>query len=351
MTCRGASLLLLFCLTPALGAGGPPPAEVKAAFLKFLDRPRVAPDVKGHGTTVTDGVEVIHESFASEKKADGTVERVPVLIARPAQRKGRLPAVVVLHGTGGRKEAMLPLLKELVKRGLIGVAIDSRYHGGRGGGAKGAAAYHAAIVRAWKSKPGARPEHPFLYDTCWDLWRTLDYLQKRDDVDPERLGMLGFSMGGMHVWLAAAVDERVKVAVPAIALQSFSWGLANDRWQGRARTIQPVLDAAARDLGKPKPDRDVCQAVWARLVPRITREFDCPSMIRLFAGRPLLVLSGSKDNNCPIEGARLAFAAAEKAYQSASTPERLRILVAPVGHTVTAEQRRAALEWLEKWLK
>ena len=30
---------------------------------------------------------------------------------------------------------------------------------------------------------------------------------------------------------------------------------------------------------------------------------------------------------------------------------QLRILVADVGHKVTPEQRRAALEWLERWLK
>jgi predicted esterase len=351
MTYRSAGLLLFICLCPSLHAGELSPAKVKTAFRKLLDRPRVPLDVKSHGATAKDGVEVLEDSFASEKQADGTVERVPVLIARPAERKGRLAAVVVLHGTGGRKEGMLPFLKELVKRGLIGVAIDARYHGARAGGAKGAAAYHAAILRAWKAKPGAAREHPFLYDTCWDLWRTLDYLQKRDDIDPGRLGMIGFSMGGIHTYLAAAADERVKVAVPAIAVQSFAWGLEHDRWQGRARTIQPVFNAAAKEMNKQKPDRDVCRAVWARLVPGILDEFDCPSMLRLFAGRPLLILSGTKDNNCPIEGARLAFAAAEQAYKSAGTPERLRILTASVGHTVTADQRRAALEWLEKWLK
>ena len=44
-------------------------------------------------------------------------------------------------------------------------------------------------------------------------------------------------MGGIETWLAGAVDDRIKVAVPAIAVQSFRWSLENDRWQGRARTI------------------------------------------------------------------------------------------------------------------
>ena len=41
-------------------------------------------------------------------------------------------------------------------------------------------------------------------------------------------------------------------------------------------------------------------------VPGITDQFDCPSMMRLMAGRPLLILNGDQDPNCPIEGARCA---------------------------------------------
>jgi predicted esterase len=74
-------------------------------------------------------------------------------------------------------------------------------------------------------------------------------------------------------------------------------------------------------------------------------------MLRLFAGRYLLICNGEKDDKCPIGGARLAFAEAEKAFKAAGTPERLRIMVADVGHTVTAEQRKTALEWFAKYLK
>ena len=75
-------------------------------------------------------------------------------------------------------------------------------------------------------------------------------------------------------------------------------------------------------------------------------------MIRLFAGRPLLIVGGDRDPNCPIGGAREAFAAAEAAYRDAGASDRLRILVAEgVGHTVTREQRDAALEWVAENIK
>ena len=81
-------------------------------------------------------------------------------------------------------------------------------------------------------------------------------------------------------------------------------------------------------------------------------QFDCPSMIRMFAGRPLLIPSGELDQNCPLGGAKLAFATAEAAYKAAGCPEKLKIMVAEgVGHKVTPEQNAAALEWLVKWLQ
>ena len=47
----------------------------------------------------------------------------------------------------------------------------------------------------------------------------LDYLETRSDVDASRIGMTGLSLGGMHTWLAAALDDRVAVAAPMIGVQ------------------------------------------------------------------------------------------------------------------------------------
>src|SRR5262249_36405058 len=225
----------------------------------------------------------------------GSIERVPVLIVRPAVVTGKAPAAIVLHGTGGSKEGVRAWLVELAKRGIIGVAIDARYHGARSGGAKGSAAYVEAIARAWKTKSGEPMEHPFYYDTVYDLWRLVDYLETRPDVDPKRIAMGGINMGGIQTWLAATVDERIAVLFPAIGVQSFRWSLENGKWQGRANTIKAAHEAAAKDLGKEKVDAEVCKALWSKVIPGILDQFDCPSMLRLAAGRPMIILNGEKD--------------------------------------------------------
>lgn len=330
----------------------PAPQEVRAAFRKLLDRPRVPLDAKVASTKAEDGIVVEQLDFASEKRADGTMERVPTLLVRPEKSDQPRPCVIVLHGTGGNKEGQRGMLVELAKLGFVAVAIDARYHGARSRGESGANAYVAAITRAWRAKPGEPQEHPFYYDTAWDLWRTVDYLATRPEIDSSRLGMIGFSMGGIQTWLAAAADERIKVAVPAIAVQSFRWSLEKDQWQGRANTIKGAHAAAAMDLGEKEVNQRVCRELWSKVIPGILGEFDCPSMLRLFADRELLIVSGEKDPNCPLGGAKLACASAEAAFRATGREDHLKIMIADgVGHSVTAEQRAAAIAWFKQWLK
>jgi dienelactone hydrolase len=197
-----------------------PPEQVRADFLKLLDRPKVDPKPE----------------FTSEEKDDLTVqtggffsepdEKVPTIILKQTARRSRLPVVVYLHGTGKSKNSRPELLRDLARRGYLAVAIDARYHGDRvPGGAAGSKEYDEAAVAAWRTNPGVKQEYPFWYDTAFDLWRTVDYLVTRQDVDTDRIGMMGLSMGGVEIWLAASVDTRVKVSIPMIAVQSMRWSL------------------------------------------------------------------------------------------------------------------------------
>ena len=96
----------------------------------------------------------------------------------------------------------------------------------------------------------------------------------------------------------------------------------------------------------------VCRALWNKVIPGILDEFDCPNMLRLFAGRPLYIANGTEDGNCPIEGARIAIESAEAAYEKGGVKDKLKVSIAEgVGHKVTDEQKAEALAWCEKWLK
>ncbi|MHC5543424.1 alpha/beta hydrolase family protein, partial [Singulisphaera rosea] len=118
------------------------------------------------------------------------------------------------------------------------------------------------------------------------------------------------------------------------------------------RTIADAHEAAAKDLGEPEVNAKVCRALWQKVIPGILGPFDGPSMLRLFAGRPLLILNGEKDPNCPIEGAELAFSSALSAFKDVGAADRVKIIVAEgVGHSVTPDQHRETIEWFRTWLK
>jgi hypothetical protein len=75
-------------------------------------------------------------------------------------------------------------------------------------------------------------------------------------------------------------------------------------------------------------------------------------MLRLAAGRPMLILGGELDPNGPIEGAQIAIKEGKEAYRKGGAGDQFKVMIAPgAKHQVTAEQRQAALDWFEKWLK
>jgi predicted esterase len=311
--------------------------STRARFLKIIDRPRVPLDPELRSLGASQGLTATHFTFASEAH-----ERVPGVIIRPDKGAARRPAVILLHGTGDSKEGLLDWASALAARGFVAVAIDGRYHGERTG-----EGYDDAILRAYKTGK----EHPFLYDTVWDVMRLIDYLETRSDVDAKRIGMMGISKGGMETYLAAAIDPRVAVAIPCISVQSFRWGLDNNAWQARVGTIQPAVEGAARIAGA-RLNAEFVRAFYDRVVPGIYSTFDGPAMLPLIAPRPLMVINGDSDSNTPLPGVMLAANSASEAYAKAGAKEQFVLKVQKnTGHSVNGDSLRAAIDWLVLWLK
>src|SRR5580704_1205346 len=133
-------------------------------------------------------------------------------------------------------------------------------------------------MKAAYANPGK--DYPFLYDTVWDVMRTIDYLETRDDVDPARIALTGISLGGMQTYLAAAVDTRIAVAAPIIGVQSFRWGLENNAFQARAESLGGAV---------PNPTNAASvKEFYDRVAPGLVELYDCPEMLPLIAPRPLI---------------------------------------------------------------
>jgi dienelactone hydrolase len=95
---------------------------------------------------------------------------------------GRRPAALYLHGSGGTRLDLLYEAAVLARRGVVTMTITYP---------SGAAAYRPLVV---------------------DWRRALDLLAARADVDPRRLGVVGFSLGGQLAAILAGDDSRVRSA-------------------------------------------------------------------------------------------------------------------------------------------
>lgn len=314
----------------------------RAAFLRLIDRDRVPLASQTRPRPDAGFYKAEHFTVASE--AD---ERVTGIFLKSARADSRRPVVIVLHGTGARKEGQLGLLRALADRGFAAVAIDARHHGERAKTGAGVSEYLDEMLKAYRTGKG----HPYLYDTVWDTMRLIDYLETRQDVDPKRIGLMGISKGGTETYLAAAVDPRIAVAVPVIGVQSFRWALDHDAWQARVATFRSAIEGAASDAGFKQVDAALVRRFYDRVVPGIYGEFDGPAMLPLIAPRPLLVINGDSDPRTPLAAVQECAAAATRAYAAKQVEERFGLYLQPnAGHVFTPIAELVMMDWFAKWL-
>lgn len=113
----------------------------------------------------------------------------------PKNASGKLPAIAVSGPFGAVKEQSSGLYAQtLAERGFLTVAFDPSYTGESGGEPR------------YVASPDINTE---------DFSAAVDYLATRDDVDSERIGILGICGWGGLAINAAAIDTRIKATVAA----------------------------------------------------------------------------------------------------------------------------------------
>jgi dienelactone hydrolase len=333
----------------------------KIAREKLLDllqyRPaRLAPDVKVVSRRDRDGFVEEQITFHSTPQAT-----VPATVLIPTGRNQPLPAVVVLHDHGGfylwgrekvvQTDADPPVLvefkkhyysgrsvaNELVKQGYAVIAIDMFYWGerrmllpddppewrdrpagitekqvndfnARAGQAEQLAA--RGLLTAGVTWPGVM---------LWDDLRTVDYLASRPEVDPNRLGCVGLSVGGYRSFMLAALEPRIKAAVDVGWMTAFS-----------SQIERHVIHTMGLSF----------------VIPGMYRYFDLPDLAALIAPRSLMVMMGSQDGLFPLSGIKAAFAKIAQCYAKAGNPEGQTCRLFDVPHQFNDKMQAEAWEWL-----
>ena len=182
-----AALLGLLVALLATGCGGASADDDTFAY------DADAPLALETGAQLADGrpLDVREISFASgEEQVDG------VLVA-PPRSEGRVPAVVYLHGSGGDRTQLLPLASSLATRGAVALTLTLP-----SGDATPPTGLSAEETLRW--------QRDTIVADVVAVRRALDVLAADERVDPERLGLVGWSFGGRIGALVAGIDERVR---------------------------------------------------------------------------------------------------------------------------------------------
>jgi dienelactone hydrolase len=207
-------------------------------------------------------------------------QTVHALLCLPKNAAPPFPCIILLHGLGQDKDLIDDIHPRFMKSGYAMICIDSQYRGER-------------------ERPGKHFISPNMFETrqtfaqtVVDARRTVDYLLTRNDIEPDRIVLLGASMGGILGATAAAYEPRIKTA---------------------------VLLYAGGDMGRLLAESTIIypRTTWwrsaiASVAGRIIRETNPERHIAGISPRPVLMINGSRDSVVPVPCAELLFEAANE---------------------------------------
>ncbi len=158
---------------------------------------------------------------------------------------------------------------------------------------------------------------------AWNCIRALDYLETRPEVDANRIGVTGRSGGGAYSWWIAALDERIKVAVPVAGITSLQNHVVDGCVEGHCDCMYQVN----------------------------TYRWDYPQIAALVAPRPLLISNTDKDRIFPLDGVVDVYVKTRRIYQLLGAGDKIGLQIAEGPHKDTQNLQVHTFHWFNEHLK
>ena len=244
---------------------------------------------------------------------------------RPKKTNGRkLPAILYVCGHGRVKKDGISYGNKthyrhhgawFARNGYVCLTIDTLQLGEIEGIHHGTYSHG----RFWWNSRGYTPAGV----EAWNCVRALDYLQTRPEVDGERLGVTGRSGGGAYSWWIAAIDERIKVAVPVAGITSLHNHVVDGTVEGHCDCMFMVN----------------------------TYGWDFAQVAALVAPRPLLISNTDKDRIFPLDGVVDVHKKTRRIYDLYGAGRNLGLQITEGPHKDTQELRIHAFHWFNRFLK
>ncbi|MEO1525219.1 MAG: acetylxylan esterase [Planctomycetota bacterium] len=282
------------------------------------------PDKTPLETQITGTVE--HDDFVVEKLHFQSRPGLYVTanLYRPKHQEGPLPAVLYVCGHGRVKKDNISYGNKthyqhhgewFARNGYVCLTIDTLQLGEIEG------IHHGTFRhdRWWWLNRGYTPAGV----EAWNCVRALDYLQSRREVDGERIGVTGRSGGGAYSWWIAAIDKRIKCAVPVAGITDLENHVVDGCVEGHCDCMFMVN----------------------------TFRWDYAKVAALVAPRPLLISNTDSDRIFPLDGVYRTFNEVRRIYKLNEAEQNVALQITAGGHKDTQELRVHAFRWFNQHLK
>ncbi len=214
-------------------------------------------------------------------------ERVPGLLSLP-KKEGKVPCVVFLHGYGGSKDDILAGAGQIASEGYAVMSIDAEYHGERR--EEGKELYSPNITDSVRG----------VIQTVIDLRRAVDYLETRPEINSEKIGYAGGSMGGILGAIFIGVEPRIDAAALIVAGGNMSL-MVRESQHFTMPAIREFLQKENVSLGE---------------LQELLDPIDPMNFISNFSPRPVVFHLGRYDTVVPAEAGR-------QLYEKAGEPKHV----------------------------
>lgn len=246
---------------------------------------------------------------------------VPCHLLLPKSGKAPYPVVICLQGhstgmhislgrpvyagdestiAGGDRDFALQILKE----GYAALVLEQRGFGERKCDEnilKGSTTCpHPAMVASLLGRTMVR-------ERAWDVSRAIDMLETMPEIDKTHIALMGNSGGGTATYYTAAIEPRIKVAMPSCAVCAFDHSIG------------------------------IMRHCDCNYIPRMIKYFDMGEVACMIAPRPLIVVAGAKDTAFLLEGTKKVFSVIEEIYKKEGAPDNCKLIVGPEGHRFYAD--------------
>lgn len=251
-------------------------------------------------------------------------DRVPAYLLLPKDQNGPAPAMLCLHQTttigkgepaGISGKASLAYAHELAERGFVCLVPDYPSFGD----------YPYDF-----QQEGARYASGSM-KAIWNNMRAIDVLSTRAEVDGNRIGCIGHSLGGHNGLFTAAFDLRIKAVVTSCGFTAFHqyYGGNLAGWTS-SRYMPQIANRYQNDPSK--------------------MPFDFHEVLGAIAPRAVFVCAPLHDDNFEVAGVQEVEQAVKPIFRLFGAEDRLQFVYPDAAHDFPDTIRAQAYDWLGRQL-